>query len=107
MSLATITYICADGALHELEVPNGQSVKDGAVNNLVPGIAADCGGQCSCATCHVHVDPAWWDRVGEPGGIEAELLEFVDNPCDTSRLSCQIDVSDDLDGLVVRIPEGY
>ena len=106
-SLATITYICTEGAHHELDVPNGPSVQDGSVNYLVPGIAADCGGQCSCATCHLHIDPAWWDKVGGPGGIEAELLESADNPCETSRLSCQIAIPDDVNGLAVRIPEGY
>ena len=104
--MATITYVCVDGVHHELVVPNGKTVKDGAVDNLVPGIAADCGGQCACATCHVHVNPDWWKRVGGPGDVEADLLEFADNLSDTSRLSCQIIVSDDLDGLVVTIPEG-
>jgi len=73
--------------------------------NGIPGIDADCGGACSCATCHVYVDANWIDKVGTPSENEAELLELVVNPDDTSRLSCQIVISDDLDGLIVRIPE--
>ena len=103
--MAKITYIEFDGTEHQAEVPAGQSVKDGAINNLIPGILAECGGCCACATCHVYVEEAWRERVGAPDELEAELLEFANEPKDNSRLSCQIEVSDGLDGLIVRLPE--
>ena len=103
--MAKITYIEFNGTEHQVEVPSGQSVKDGAINNLVPGILAECGGCCACATCHVYVDESWRATVGEPDELEAELLEFANEPKDNSRLSCQIEVSDALDGLVVHLPE--
>jgi ferredoxin, 2Fe-2S len=78
---------------------------DGAIKNNVPGIDADCGGACACATCHVYVDPAWSDRTGAPSAMEESMLDFAENVQDTSRLSCQIKVSDELDGLIVRMPE--
>lgn len=77
---------------------------EAAIRNDVPGIAADCGGACSCATCHVYVDPAWVDRVGPPDDMEQSMLEFAENPTTNSRLACQVKLSDALDGLVLRIP---
>lgn len=103
--MATITYVQPDGTKNEVTVPNGQSVKDGAVNNLVPGILAECGGACACATCQVYVDDAWFDTVGAADGVEKDMLDFAFDPKDTSRLSCQVDVTDALDGLVVHVPE--
>ncbi|MEM7221639.1 MAG: 2Fe-2S iron-sulfur cluster-binding protein [Pseudomonadota bacterium] len=103
--MAKITYIEHNGTEHQAEVPSGQSVKDGAINNLIPGILAECGGCCACATCHVYVDDAWRETVGEPDELESELLEFANEPKDNSRLSCQIEVSESLDGLIVRLPE--
>lgn len=103
--MAKVTYISHDGASHEADVPSGQTVKDGAVNNLIPGILAECGGACACATCHVYVDNAWWEQVGRPGAVETDMLDFASEVRETSRLSCQIEVSDTLDGLVVHIPE--
>ena len=103
--MAKITYIEFNGTEHQADVPNGQSVKDGAINNLIPGILAECGGCCACATCHIYVDPDWLDAVGPPDDLEAELLEFANEPKDNSRLSCQVEVSDALDGLIVRLPE--
>jgi 2Fe-2S ferredoxin len=79
-------------------------VMEGAVRNLVPGIDADCGGACACATCHVYVDPAWALKTGSREAMEDSMLDFADEVQDTSRLSCQIKVSDELDGLVVRMP---
>ena len=76
-----------------------------AVNNNVPGIVAECGGACSCATCHVHVDPDWYDRLPPPQDMEKDMLEFAIDPDETSRLSCQISITEELDGLVVRTPE--
>lgn len=103
--MAKITYIQPDGTKNEVEVPNGQSVKDGAVNNLVPGILAECGGACACATCQVYVDDAWFETVGPAEGVEKDMLDFAFDPKDTSRLSCQVDVTDAFDGLIVHVPE--
>lgn len=103
--MATITYIQHDGTQHDIHVENGQSVMQGAVDNMLDGILADCGGTCSCATCHCYVDEAWMDKVGEPGEMEKDMLTCVLDPADNSRLSCQIVVTDELDGLIVRLPE--
>ena len=100
-----IHYIAHDGADRAVEVSQGESVMRGAVLNAVPGIDADCGGECACATCHVYVDDAWKDKVGAASEQEASMLGFVDSVKDTSRLSCQIKVTPDLDGLVVHLPE--
>ena len=101
-----ITYIEYDGTAHPIEVPVGLTVMQGAVDNMVPGIDADCGGACACATCHVYVDPAWLSRTGTPNGQEANMLSFAAVTESNSRLSCQIPVTAELDGLVVRMPEG-
>lgn len=103
--MAKITYIEHSGKTHEIEVANGLSVMEGAVNNLVPGIDADCGGACACATCHVYVEPEWRAKTGEIGDMEETMLDFAEAREDGSRLSCQIKVSDELDGLVVKLPE--
>ncbi|MCR9266668.1 MAG: 2Fe-2S iron-sulfur cluster-binding protein [Alphaproteobacteria bacterium] len=100
-----ITYIEFNGNEHEIDVPNGLSVMEGAVRNLVPGIDADCGGACACATCHVYVDPAWTDKTGSREAMEDSMLDFAEGVEENSRLSCQIKVTDELDGLVVRMPE--
>jgi ferredoxin, 2Fe-2S len=103
-----VTYIEFDGTAHCIDVPVGTSVMRGAVDNNVPGIDADCGGECACATCHVYVDPAWIDRTGLPaeGSQEASMLSFAAVAQPNSRLSCQITMRDELAGLVVRMPEG-
>ena len=103
--MARITFIEHNGTEHQVEIANGLTVKDAAINNDVPGILAECGGNCACATCHVYVDPAWWDKVGKPNDVEADMLDFAQEPRENSRLSCQIEVTPALDGLVVRIPE--
>ena len=100
-----ITYIEHNGTEHVLEVKSGLSVMEGAVKNNVPGIDADCGGACACATCHVYVDAAWIDKVGSTSAMEESMLDFAENVESNSRLSCQIKVADPLDGLVVRMPE--
>ena len=79
--------------------------EEGAVKNNVPGIDADCGGACACATCHVYVDEAWLDKTGDKSAMEESMLDFAENVEPNSRLSCQIKVSDALDGLIVRLPE--
>lgn len=104
--MALVTYIEHDGTEHKVEVPNGDTVMQGAINNAVAGIVGECGGGLACATCLCYVDPAWVAQVGEPSEMERDMLEFSshgDQP--GSRLSCQINVSDELDGLVVRLPE--
>lgn len=103
-----VTYIEHNGRAHTVEVPLGTSVMKGAVDNAVPGIDADCGGQCACATCHVYVEPQWEAKVGKPDAatLEPSMLEFAAVTKPNSRLSCQIKMRSDLDGLVVRLPEG-
>ncbi len=100
-----VAYILQDGTRREVEAAKGASVMETAIKNNVKGIDAECGGCLSCATCHVYVDPAWFDKLPEPDEDEADMLGFVAAERQpTSRLSCQIIVSDALDGLVVRIP---
>jgi 2Fe-2S ferredoxin len=103
--MAKITYIEFNGVEHVVDVPLGWSVMEGARKNGVPGIDADCGGGCSCATCHVFVEPDWQARVGGRNPIEDATIEFADNVVENSRLSCQIKVTEELDGLVVRMPK--
>lgn len=102
--MVKITYIEFSGAERQLDLLPGQSLMRGAVDNSVQGIVADCGGACACATCHVYVDPDWFDKVGEIGEMEEAMLEEVCDPQPNSRLACQIKISDELDGLVVRVP---
>ena len=103
--MAKITYIEHDGTEHVIDVKTGQSVMEGAVKHNVPGIDADCGGACACATCHVYVDAAWTEKTGTKSAMEESMLDFAEGVEPNSRLSCQIKVSDALDGLVVRMPE--
>ncbi|MEG9861233.1 MAG: 2Fe-2S iron-sulfur cluster-binding protein [Parvularculales bacterium] len=103
--MAKITYVEHDGTSHTVEVDNDMTVMEGALKNDIPGIDADCGGSCACATCHVYVDGAWKDTVGGPGDMEEDMLDFAFEVKDVSRLSCQITVSDALDGLIVHLPK--
>ena len=103
--MATITYITHAGEEHKVDAQDGSTVMEAAVRAMVPGIEAECGGACACATCHVYVDPAWQDAVGGPSPMEEDMLDFAYEVQPGSRLSCQIKVSDKLDGLVVRVPE--
>src|SRR5271165_2387102 len=100
-----ITYIEHNGAEHVIDVKTGLSVMEGAVKNNIPGIDADCGGACACATCHVYVDEAWKEKTGTPSPMEEDMLDFAFDVRPESRLSCQIRLKPELDGLVVRIPE--
>lgn len=104
-AMAKITYIEHNGTEHVVEVENGVSVMEAAVRNMVPGIDADCGGACACATCHVYIDDSWREKTGKPEAMEESMLDFAAEPKENSRLSCQIKVSDALDGLIVRLPE--
>ena len=103
--MASITYIEHDGTEHVVDVKPGLSVMEGAILNNVPGIDADCGGACACATCHVYVDEAWLDKLPPIAEKEKNMLKFVMNQQPNSRLSCQITVTAELDGLVVTTPE--
>ncbi|WP_424137860.1 2Fe-2S iron-sulfur cluster-binding protein [Roseomonas chloroacetimidivorans] len=101
-----VTYITVDGTERKVEVPEGRSVMQGAIQNGVRGIEAECGGVLSCATCHVYVDPDWVDRLEPPSEDEEDMLSnTAAERRPGSRLSCQIEMTDDLDGLRVQIPE--
>jgi 2Fe-2S ferredoxin len=103
--MATIIYIDHAGTERPTEVKTGLTVMEGAIKHNVPGIDADCGGACACATCHVYVDPAWMDKVGTASAMEESMLDFAEGVEPNSRLSCQIKVTDALDGLRVTTPE--
>lgn len=100
-----ITYIEQNGTKHQVEAEVGMTVMEAAVKNSVPGIEAECGGACSCATCHVYVDEAWRKATGEPEEMEEDMLDFAFDVRDSSRLSCQIKITEEMDGLVVHLPE--
>lgn len=100
-----ITYIEHNGTAHEVEVAEGLTVMEGAVTNNIPGIDADCGGACACSTCHVYVDPAWVGKLPEKEDMESDMLDFAYEPKENSRLTCQLKVTSEIDGLVVRMPE--
>eukprot|EP01037_Dinobryon_pediforme_P037027 gene37027-44285_t len=101
-----ITYIAFDGKHYDVEAALGSTVMENAVRNLIPGIEAECGGACACATCHVYVDEAWVAATGKPESMEEDMLDFArDVRPEQSRLSCQIKVTAALDGLIVHIPE--
>jgi len=104
--MARITYIEYNGRAHVVDVAPGLTVMEGARDNGVPGIEADCGGACACSTCHVYVDAAWVGKLPPRDAMEADMLDFAWNPdADRSRLTCQIKVTPALDGLVVYLPE--
>lgn len=100
-----ITFIDFEGNERSVDAHNGDSVMETATSNDLPGIDADCGGACACATCHVYVHPDWFDVVGKADDLEAEMLDVAEEVRETSRLSCQIKVTDELDGLIVTTPE--
>ena len=103
--MAKITYVEHNGTEHTVDVANGLTVMEGARDNNIPGIEADCGGACACSTCHVYVHPDWVAKLPEIDPMEEDMLEFAYEPDEFSRLTCQLKVSDELDGLVVRMPE--
>ena len=100
-----ITYIEHTGTVHEVEGDVGSTVMEAAIRNAVPGIEAECGGALACATCHVYVRENWFEKTGGPSEMEEDMLDFAYEVRPTSRLSCQIKISDELDGLTVDIPE--
>ena len=103
--MAKIIFTEQNGQTHEVTADPGMSVMEAAIRNLVPGIDADCGGACACATCHVYVDEAWIEKTGKAGPLEQSMLDFASEVSENSRLSCQIPVSDELDGLKLTLPE--
>ncbi len=103
--MAKITYREFGGKIHTIEVANGLSVMEGAIQNNIPGIDADCGGSMACATCHVYVKEDWFNKLPKKEDGEEDMLDMAYEPKKNSRLSCQILVSDQLDGLVVDLPE--
>ena len=99
-----ITYIEHNGKTHNVEVPNELSVMEGAIQNNIPGIDADCGGACACATCHIYVDEKWFNKLPSKSEAEQDMLDMAIEPNKFSRFGCQITVNDDLDGMVVKMP---
>jgi 2Fe-2S ferredoxin len=103
--MAKIHFVDHSGATRTIDVENGATVMEAAIRNAIPGIEAECGGACACSTCHVYIDDAWREKVGEPSPMEEDMLDFAYEVQPSSRLSCQIKVSEELDGLVVKTPE--
>ncbi|MCX8997540.1 (2Fe-2S)-binding protein [Rhizobiaceae bacterium BDR2-2] len=103
--MTKLTIVAFDGQRFDIDATDGSTVMENAVRNSVPGIEAECGGACACATCHIYVDEAWTEKTGEPEPMEEDMLDFAVDLRPTSRLSCQIKISPDLDGLVVHVPE--
>ncbi|MFK0570455.1 2Fe-2S iron-sulfur cluster-binding protein [Endozoicomonas sp.] len=100
-----IQFITHDGNQYEADIEAGSTLMQGAVDNMIDGILAECGGALSCATCHCYIDDAWIDVIGPAKGVEHEMLDVVRKPKESSRLSCQIVVTDEMEGLVVHLPE--
>tara|TARA_B100000686_G_scaffold277564_1_gene297114 strand:- start:498 stop:818 length:321 start_codon:yes stop_codon:yes gene_type:complete len=103
--MAKIKYIEFNGEEHLVDVQNGLTVMEGAIKNKIPGIDADCGGACACATCHVYVKKKWFSKLPPKEDTEEDMLDFAFDVRENSRLSCQLTVTDELDGLIVDLPE--
>lgn len=103
--MTTVNFILADGSSHAVDAADGDVVMRVAVRSGFSGILAECGGACSCATCHVHIDPSWVDKLPPRDELETEMLDFAEGVDATSRLSCQIKITPQLDGLIVHVPE--
>ena len=103
--MAKITYITNDGRENTIEIQNGLTVMEGAVQNDIPGIDADCGGGMACATCHVYVKEEWFNKLPKTQDGEQDMIDMAFEPKKNSRLSCQISVTNDIDGLIVNLPE--
>ena len=103
--MAKIKYIEHNGKEHEIEVSSGLTVMEGAIKNNIPGIDADCGGACACATCHVYINQDWVEKLNPKEDTEEDMLDFAFDVKDNSRLSCQISVTDELNGLIVNLHE--
>lgn len=103
--MVKITFVQPDGSQQVVDATPGMTVMEAAKVALVPGIEAECGGACACATCHVYVEPEWCDKTGETSQMEEDMLDFAFDVREESRLSCQIKITPELEGLVVRVPE--
>lgn len=100
-----VTYVTPRGVRHDVDVDNGYTVMEGAINNNIDGIVAECGGACACATCHSYIDEAWLPKLPEMDDMEDSMLDAAFDRRSNSRLTCQIEMNDDLDGLVVYVAE--
>jgi 2Fe-2S ferredoxin len=105
MVMPKVVFIEHGGARREVEVPVGHSIMEGAVRHGIDGIVAECGGSCTCATCHVFIEPSWREIVGPPNDLEQAMLEALSTARENSRLSCQIKVTSELDGVEIQLPE--
>ena len=103
--MVKITFIEFYKTEHTIDADEGMSLMEVALQNGVPGIDADCGGACACATCHVYVDKSWVEKTGEAEQMEQDMLDFAFDVTEQSRLSCQVKVTDDLDGIIINLPE--
>ena len=103
--MVKITFIEFDKTEHTIDADEGMSLMEVALQNGVPGIDADCGGACACATCHVYFDKSWVEKTGEAEQMEQDMLDFAFDVTEQSRLSCQVKVTDDLDGIIINLPE--
>lgn len=103
--MPVITFIESDSTKHEVDIEIGRSLMEGATQAGIDGIVAECGGSCSCATCHCYIGEEWMEKVGQAEPLEADMLEMAVDPGPNSRLSCQVKVTEDLQGLTVRVPE--
>jgi len=102
--MAKITYIQHNGKSHQIDVPNELTIMEGAIQNDIPGIDADCGGACACATCHVYLEEEWFNKLPKMDKAEQDMLDVAFEPKKFSRLGCQITVTEELDGMVVKMP---
>lgn len=100
-----VTFIDHEGTSRDVDAKAGTSIMEAAVQNMIPGIDADCGGACACATCHVYIAEEWLSKLKDKDDMEESMLDFAENVENNSRLSCQILVSDELDGIIVKTPE--
>jgi 2Fe-2S ferredoxin len=100
-----VTYITTDGERHEVTLENGYSVMEGAINNNIDGIVAECGGACACATCHSYIDESWLDRLPAMDDMEDSMLDAAYDRRQNSRLTCQIEMNDALDGLIIHVAD--
>ena len=103
--MTKISLVAFDGTRFDVDAENGSTVMENAIRNSVPGIEAECGGACACATCHVYVDDKWAEIVGAPEAMEEDMLDFAFDVSEFSRLACQVRITDEMDGLIVRTPE--
>ena len=103
--MTKVIFVEANGTRHEIDAENGATIMEVAIKNGITGIVGECGGACTCATCHIYIDDEWVERGGDPSVAEEDMLDFAYDVRDNSRLSCQIKVSEELNGIVVHVPD--